>query len=63
MSDSSMYQDKSVRELRADELNVVTGGIINGCIHLPILPILRPQNPGPMVDWFGTPILPNWVAR
>lgn len=63
MSNSSLRQDKGVRELRADELNVVTGGITGGCIRLPILPILRPQDPKPQVDWFGTPILPSWVAR
>jgi hypothetical protein len=52
--------DHSIRTLRADEVDAVTGGITGGCIRLPSLITVAPQPPKPFVDQFSS-ILPSWV--
>jgi hypothetical protein len=49
-----------IRALRADELDAVTGGIINGCIKLPTIVINLPQPPKPFEDVFA-PKIPGWA--
>jgi hypothetical protein len=50
-----------IRVLHDDELDIVNGGIINGCIRIPGLPdlIMPPTGPG-YVDQFASR-LPSWV--
>ena len=51
---------QNIRTLRPDELDAVTGGIIDGCIpRLPFQKIL-PRQPEPFVDQFAMK-LPSWV--
>jgi hypothetical protein len=49
------------RLLRDDELDAVTGGIVDGCIRLPTIvgPFVPPTSPG-FVDQFASR-LPSWV--
>jgi hypothetical protein len=60
MKTLSQTQDHSIRTLRADEVDAVTGGITGGCIRLSTLTVVTPQPPQPFVDQFAS-ILPSWV--
>jgi hypothetical protein len=60
MSMSVSHNETAVRELRADEVDAVTGAIIGGCILLPKVNIFVPQEPAPFVDQFAKK-LPSWV--
>ena len=60
MKTLSQSQDQSIRTLRADEADAVTGGIMGGCIRLSSLIIVAPQPPKPFADQFAS-ILPSWV--
>lgn len=60
MSKSASQKEMGVRELRADEVGAVTGGIMGGCISLAKLKIFLPQEPAPFVDQFAKR-LPSWV--
>ena len=53
--------EHGMRALASDELDAVTGGIIDGCIRLPnILKLRLPSPPEPFVDQFASR-LPSWV--
>lgn len=60
MSKSTSNKKLGVRELQADEVGAVTGGIMGGCIFLPKVNIFVPQEPAPFVDQFAKR-LPSWV--
>ena len=49
-----------IRALRSDELDAVTGGIINGCIKWPNIIIRLPDAPKPFEDVFA-PKIPAWA--
>lgn len=49
-----------IRALRTDELDAVTGGIINGCIRLPKIIMMLPGQPKPFEDVFA-PKIPAWA--
>lgn len=49
-----------IRALRSDELDAVTGGIINGCIKWPTIIIRLPDPPMPFEDVFA-PKIPAWA--
>jgi hypothetical protein len=49
-----------MRPLRSDEMDAVTGGIINGCIRLPGIVINQPDPEKPFEDMFAKK-LPSWV--
>ena len=51
---------QDIRALRSDELDAVTGGIINGCIKLPGVTILLPGEPKPFEDIFAKKV-PAWT--
>ena len=55
---TNLQQD--IRALRSDELDAVTGGIINGCIKPLIITVRLPQDPKPFEDIFAMK-LPSWV--
>jgi hypothetical protein len=54
----NLQQD--IRALRSDELDAVTGGIINGCIKLPSIFTMLPGQPKPFEDIFAKKV-PAWV--
>lgn len=60
MSKSVSHDEVAVRELRADEVEAVTGAILGGCIRLPTISANLPQEPAPFVDQFAKR-LPSWV--
>lgn len=60
MSKSVSHDEVAVRELRADEVEAVTGAILGGCIRLPTISAYLPQEPAPFVDQFAKR-LPSWV--
>ena len=49
-----------IRALRTDELDAVTGGIINGCIRWPKIIMMLPGQPKPFEDVFA-PKIPAWA--
>ena len=51
-----------IRALRTEELDAVTGGIINGCIKLPTIIMQLPGDPKPYEDVFA-PKIPAWARR
>ena len=51
-----------IRTLRTEELDAVTGGIINGCIRLPTIIMTPPSEPKPYQDVFAS-IIPAWARR
>ena len=55
-------REPAIRTLQACELDAVTGGIIDGCIRLPILQMRLPGQIPPFVDQFASR-LPSWVRH
>lgn len=60
MSKPVSQDGTAVRELRAEEVEFVTGAILRGCINLPTVSGLLPRDPAPFVDQFAMK-LPSWV--
>jgi hypothetical protein len=56
----NLSREPGMRVLRTEELDAVTGGIVDGCIRLPTIVVKLPSPPEPFVDVFA-PKLPSWV--
>lgn len=49
-----------IRALRSDELDAVTGGVLDNCIRLPSILVVTPPSVPGFIDQFAKRV-PSWV--